>query len=96
MVINNVMLKLKNRDVSSIQKIKDALLSMKGKIDVLKDIQVETNIRSGMVSYDLIFFAKFASLEDMDAYIKNPIHQEIGKFIAGMMESQASVCYEIK
>ena len=93
MIINSVMLKLKNRD-SEIQKVNDALLSMKGKIGVLKDIQVETNIRQGAASYDLIFLTKFESIEDMDVYINDPIHQEVGKLIGNMIESQAAVCYE--
>jgi hypothetical protein len=87
------MIKLKNRD-SEIQKVNDALLSMKGKIGVLKDIQVETNIRQGPASYDLIFFTKFESLEDMDVYINDPIHQGVGKIIGNMIEMQAAVCYE--
>jgi len=95
MIVNNVMLKLKNR-YTDIQKVNDALLSMKGRIDVLKDIQVEMNIRAGMASYDIIFFTKFISLEDMDSYINDPIHQEVGKSIVGMIESQAVVCYDTK
>ena len=93
MIINSVMLKLKNRD-SEIQKVNDALLSMKGKIGVLKNIQVETNIRQGAASYDLIFLTKFESIEDMDVYINDPIHQGVGKLIGNMIEFQAAVCYE--
>ena len=66
------MLKLKDRE-SEIKKVNDALLSMKGKIDVLKDIQVEMNIRKGAASYDLIFFTKFDSLDDIDVYINDPV-----------------------
>ena len=93
MIVNNVMLKLKNRD-SEIQKVYDALLSMKGRISVLKDIRAETNIRQGAGSYDLIFFTEFNSPEDMDAYINDPVHQGVGKLIGNMIESQAAVCYE--
>ena len=35
MVINNLLLKLKNRDADSIKKTQEVLLSMRGKIDVL-------------------------------------------------------------
>ena len=93
MIINSVMLKLKNRD-TDIQKVYDALLNMKGKISVLKDIRVEMNIRQGAASYDLIFFTKFNSPEDMDLYINDPVHQGVGKLIGNMIESQAAVCYE--
>ena len=67
---------------------------MKGRIGVLKDIQVEMNIRKGAVSYDLIFFTKFDSLDDIDVYINDPVHQGVGKLIGSMIESQAAVCYE--
>jgi hypothetical protein len=90
MFINSVMLKLKNKD--DIQKVKDALLGLKGKIDELVDIQVETNVRPG--GYDLVFFTRFKSLEDLEAYIKHPVHMEAGKPIVSLVESQASVCYE--
>ena len=93
MIINSVMLKLKNQE-SEIKKVNDALLSMKGKIGVLKDIQVEMNIRQGAASYDLVFFTKFDSLDDMDVYINDPVHQGVGKLIGNMIESQAAVCYE--
>ena len=93
MIINSVMLKLKDRE-SEIKKVNDALLSMKGKIGVLKDIQVEMNIRKGAASYDLIFFTKFDSLDDIDVYINDPVHQGVGKLIGSMIDSQAAVCYE--
>ena len=93
MIINSVMLKLKNWE-SEIKKVNDALLSMKGKIGVLKDIQVEMNIRQGAASYDLIFFTKFDSLDDIDVYINDPVHQGVGKLIGSMIDSQAAVCYE--
>ena len=93
MIINSVMLKLKDRE-SEIKKVNDALLSMKGRIGVLKDIQVKMNIRHGAASYDLVFFTKFDSLDDMDAYINDPVHQGVGKLIGNMIESQAAVCYE--
>ena len=95
MIINNVMLKLKNRN-TDIQKVNDALISMKGKIEVLKDIQVKLNINLGPASYDLIFFTKFESVEDMEKYINDPVHQETGKLIGSMIEAQAAVCYETK
>lgn len=47
MIINNLLLKLKNRDAVMIKQAQEVLLSMKGKIEVLQDIQVEVNIRSG-------------------------------------------------
>ncbi|NSB13788.1 hypothetical protein BCD95_002047 [Clostridium beijerinckii] len=54
MVINNLLLKLKNRDADNIKKTQEVLLSMRGKIEVLIDIQAEINIRPGESNYDII------------------------------------------
>jgi Stress responsive A/B Barrel Domain. len=95
MIINNLLLKLKNRNDSNIKKTQDVLLSMKGKIDVLLDIQVEVNIRPGQSNYDLILITKFESLEALDAYLSHPVHLEVAKFIGSVLDTQASVCYKI-
>lgn len=95
MIINNLLLKLKNKDAENIKKTQEVLLSMKGKIEVLLDIQTEVNIRPSQTAYDLILITKFASLEDLDAYLAHPAHLEVAKFIVSVLDTQASVCYEI-
>lgn len=95
MIVNNLLLKLKNKDAENIKKTQEVLLSMKGKIEVLLDIQAEVNIRPSQTAYDLILITKFASLEDLDVYLAHPAHLEVGKFIVSVLDTQASVCYEI-
>lgn len=95
MIVNNLLLKLKNKDAENIKKTQKVLLSMKGKIEVLLDIQAEVNIRPSQTAYDLILITKFASLEDLDVYLAHPAHLEVGKFIVSVLDTQASVCYEI-
>jgi len=95
MFVNNVLLKLKNpdRDVSEVQ---STLLGMKGKIDVLLDIQVEKNVRHERSAYDVLFITKFASMKDLDAYLAHPVHVEVSKFIGGVLDALASLYYEVK
>lgn len=95
MIVNNLLLKLKNRDTENIKKTQEVLLSMKGKIEVLLDIQAELNIRPSQAACDIILITKFASMEDMNAYLVHPAHLEVGKFIGNVLDTQASVCYEI-
>ncbi|WP_236896872.1 Dabb family protein [Clostridium beijerinckii] len=95
MVINNLLLKLKNRDADSIKKTQEVLLSMREKIDVLIDIQAEINIRPSESNYDIILITKFASLEDLDKYLIHPNHLEVAKFIGSVLDTQASVCYSL-
>lgn len=95
MIINNLLLKLRNKDADSIKKTQEILLSMKGKIEVLIDIQAEINIRPGKSNYDIILITKFASLEDLDKYLIHPKHLEVAKFISSVIDTQASVCYKL-
>ncbi|ALB45324.1 Dabb family protein [Clostridium beijerinckii] len=95
MVINNLLLKLKNRDTDNIKRTQEVLLSMRGKIEVLIDIQAEINIRPGESNYDIILITKFASLEDLDKYLIHPNHLEVAKFIGSVLDTQASVCYSL-
>lgn len=95
MIVNNLLLRLKERDSESILKAKNALLSMKGKIGVLIDLQAEVNIRHGGSSYDIILITKFASMKDLDAYLVHPVHVEVAKYIGSVVDIQAAVCYEV-
>ncbi|EGO65660.1 Dabb family protein [Acetonema longum] len=95
MIANSVLLKLKNPD-NDVSKVQSALLSMKGKIDVLLDIQVEKNIRPEESAYDVLFITKFASMQDLDAYLAHPAHLEVAKFIGSVLDTLASLCYEVK
>jgi DNA-binding Lrp family transcriptional regulator len=94
MITNNLLIKLKERNHENVLEARDVLLGMKGKIEVLRDLQVEVNIRHGASSYDILLITRFSSMEDLDAYLIHPIHLEVSKYITGVLESGASVCYE--
>lgn len=95
MIVNHLLLKLKDRSPKQIEQVQTILLSLKGKIDVLLDVQAEVNIRPGPSAYDLVLITKFASLEDMDDYLIHPVHQDVAKWIGTVLETQASVCCSI-
>lgn len=92
MITNTLLIKLNSYE--EIEKTKFTLLSMKGEIPVLKYLQVETDIRRGTSSYDILLITKFNSLKDMETYLSDPVHLEVSKYIATVMVSGASVCYE--
>lgn len=95
MIINNLLIKLKEQNNEIFEETRTALLGMKGKIEVLRDVQVEVDIRHGESSYDILLITKFASMEDMDAYLVHPVHVEVSKYILKVMETGAAVCYKL-
>jgi len=96
MIVNNLLIKLKERDNENIAKARDALLSMKGKIEVLRDVQVEVDIRHGPSSYDIMLITKFETMKDLDSYLIHPLHVEVSRYISTVLGSGASLCYESK
>ncbi|MNB95096.1 Stress responsive A/B Barrel Domain protein [compost metagenome] len=95
MIVNYLLLKLKDRSPEHAKHIQTVLLGMNGIIDVLLDVQAETNVRPGLAAYDLILITRFASLADMEEYLIHPAHQAVAKIIGTALEMQASVCCEI-
>ena len=94
MIVNNVLLRLKNRDADQVKKAQEVLLGLKGKIECLQDIQVELNMRPSSSAYDLLLITKFDSLVDMDAYLIHPVHLEVAKYIGEVLDTQVSLCFE--
>ncbi|EHJ01218.1 Stress responsive alpha-beta barrel domain-containing protein [Clostridium sp. DL-VIII] len=92
MITNNVMLRLEERSNENIQKARNILLSMKGKIEILRDIKVEVAIHEG--EYDILLITKFDSMEDLNNYQVHPVHLEVQKHILSVLKTAASLCYE--
>ena len=94
MIINNLLIRLKQRDKKSIREAKDILQRLKGNIPELLDSRVEIDVRSGESGYDIMLINTFASQGDFQAYREHPVHVDVSKFIVGPMETSASLCYE--
>jgi len=94
-IINNLLIKLREQNNEIIEETRTVLLGMKGKIEVLRDLQVEVDIRHGESSYDILLITKFTSMEDMDAYLVHPVHVGVSKYILRVMETGAAVCYKL-
>jgi hypothetical protein len=94
MITHIVFFKLKERTPEVVNKTKEVLMNMEGKIGVLLSIEVGVDIIHSDRSYDLALITKFNSLTDLDAYQVHPIHKEVITYIASVREASVSVDYE--
>jgi hypothetical protein len=95
MVTNNLFIKLRERSKDEIEKVKNVLLSMNGKIPVLLSIKVETDIRGPENSdYDIMLITQFNEFGDLDKHLNHPVHLEVSQYIKTVMDMGASLCYE--
>lgn len=79
MIKHIVCFKLKDNSLENCQKTHDILMSMKGKVNLLKDIQVGIDFLHSERSYDIILETLFENKEDLDAYQNDPYHCEVVK-----------------
>ncbi|MCX7921686.1 MAG: Dabb family protein [Clostridia bacterium] len=91
-----VFFKLIDKSPGSLEKARQVLADMEGKIPFLRYIEVGIDVLHSERSYDLALVTKFDSLEDMQAYQVHPVHVEVAKYMRSVMESAAAVDYNSK
>lgn len=94
MITYNLLLKLQDGSKENIDLARALLISMRGKIEYIRDLEVKLDIRRAETSYDLALIAKFDTLADYEAYLPHPAHVEVGNQLKGMLKAAAAVCYE--
>lgn len=94
MLTHVVFFKLNERTPENAQKLRGALLSMTGKIPLIKHMEAGVNVVPSERAFDVVLLQRFDSLEDMQAYQAHPDHQEVLKTILAVTASRASVDYE--
>lgn len=86
---------MKFPDFSLAKIAKEKLLSMKGNIEVLKNIEVGIDFSRSERSYDLALVTLFDSKEDLEKYRVHPYHQEIVKWLKENNTQTKVVDYEL-
>ena len=95
MVTHIVFFKLKDRSAAAIAQAKEKLLSMDGKIDLLRHLEVGADIVRSERSYDLALVTKFDSMADLQAYQVHSYHAgEVIPYMKAAAESVIAVDYQ--
>jgi len=95
MVTHIVLFRLKEQSPESIEKAKELLLSMEGKVEQLRYLEVGTDVIRSERSYDIALITKFDSLEELNAYQVHPYHAEqVAAYMRGVSSAVAVVDFE--
>ena len=77
--------------------IKEGLLSLREKIDVLVSEEVGINIPNAKkTDYDLCLICEFRTWEDVDTYQNHPEHLKVAGYITKVRAARAAVDYEFE
>lgn len=94
MIKHIVFLKLEDNSDEHKKFVQDKLMSMQGKIDELKHIEVGINFSPEERAYDLSLITDFKSCDDLSAYAIHPLHVEIIKYLKSKNTITKIVDYE--
>ena len=95
MITHIVLFKLKERTPEGIERAREILLSMEGKIEMLRHLEVGVDLVHSERSADLALVTKFDSLEDLQAYQVHPYHAiEVAGYMKVVCSSVVAADYE--
>ncbi len=96
MIKHIVCFKLKDHSKENIDKTAEILLSMKGKVELIKDIEVGVDLLHSGRSYDIILQVTLEDLDALEAYQNDAYHcGVVKKHMHSVSESSISVDYKI-
>lgn len=78
------------------EKAKEVLLSMKGKVPMIKEIQVGTDLLHSERSYDVYLSVVLEDMKALEEYQKDPYHCEVVKtHMHKVRKSSVAIDFEI-
>jgi hypothetical protein len=86
MITHIVFFKLKDRSPDSVKEAAQVISNMRGKIPVLKELEVGIDVVHSERSYDIALIAKFDSLEDLKVYDGHPEHLVLKEYMLNARE----------
>ncbi|OUS26997.1 hypothetical protein A9Q99_17475 [Gammaproteobacteria bacterium 45_16_T64] len=81
-------------DKKDAEEMKTVLLTMKGNVPSLTDIEVGINISKHNAAYDIVFMGSFKNADALAEFETDEFHKSIGKFVNKVRESRVVVEYE--
>jgi hypothetical protein len=76
------------------RKIKALLEDLKGKIDVIRHLEVGLDVVGTPSSFDVVVYSEFDSRQDYQTYLDHPDHKKAGAYIVSVLKERAVVDYE--
>ncbi|QXE89056.1 Dabb family protein [Geomonas subterranea] len=96
MIVHIVLFKLKEATAENVEAARQRLLSMDGKVELLRHLEVGVDLIRSERSADIALYTKFDSLEDLQAYQVHPYHaNEVAAYMRSVCASVVAADYEV-
>lgn len=100
MIKHIVMWKLKNfaeggsKDENALL-VKSKLEGLKKKIKQVKVLEVGFNLNTSSTTYDIVLYAEFETMEDLNKYKTHPEHKKVGDFVSKVRQERKAIDYTV-
>ena len=95
MITHIVLFKLKERTEDGVEKARDLLLSMEGKVEMLRYLEVGVDLIHSERSADIALVTRFDSMEDLQAYQVHPYHaNDVAAYMRSVSSSVVAADYQ--
>ena len=95
MITHVVFFKFTNPEAEKLIEAKELIMSMVGKVAVLKHLEAGAGLVHSARSYDLCLISKFANMDDLQAYQEHPYHKgTVSPFMKAASSSIVAVDFE--
>lgn len=84
MVRHIVFFKLPDNSEANKNVLKERIMSMQGKLDFVKHLEVGLNFSTEERAFDVVLISDFETKEDLQTYATHPIHVEVVNFIKSL------------
>ncbi len=78
---------------ANMSKMKEMLENLVGKIEGLRCLEVNPNIKDG--GYDLCLYSEFDNIDALEHYRTHPLHKEVQKFVHSVISERGFCDSEI-
>lgn len=96
MIVHIVLFKLSNPTAENSAAVRDMLLSMDGKLPMLRQLEVGVDLVRSERSYDVVLYSKFDTMADLQAYQIHPYHADtVVPFMKANCAATVAADYEI-
>ena len=76
--------------------VKSKLEGLRKKIKQVKVLEVGFNLNASSTTYDIVLYAEFETMEDLNKYKTHPEHKKVGDFVSKVRLERKAFDYEVK
>jgi len=75
--------------------VKSKLEGLKKKIKQVKVLEVGFNLNTSSTTYDIVLYAEFETMEDLNRYKTHPEHKKVGDFVSKVRQERKAIDYTV-